>query len=37
MSGLDVAVAMFVGFVLGVMSCAVAVLIRKIDEEEGDT
>ena len=37
MSGLDVAVAMLVGFVLGVMSCAVAVLMRKIDEEEGDT
>lgn len=37
MSGLDVAVAMFVGFVLGVMSCAVAVIMRKIDEEEGET
>lgn len=35
MSGLDVAVAMFVGFVIGIMSCTVTVFARKMDEEEG--
>ena len=37
MTGIDTAVALLVGFCLGVFACASVHIIRRIDEEEGET
>ena len=37
MTGIDAAVALLVGFCLGVLACVSVQIIHRIDEEEGET